>query len=117
LNNQWNLNGVTQKEQDWGCFVYIVCIIKLLLLFFSLSLCSLSCRCACALRDTINPYMLRRLKKNVKLDIPAMHEKVLFCCLTDYQYDIYTDYARGPAVQNVLKYGRMVRALGWMSLG
>ena len=41
-----------------------------------------------------------------------MHEKVLFCCLTDYQYELYRDYVQGPSVQDVLKYGRMVSALG-----
>lgn len=35
-------------------------------------------KCACILRDTINPYLLRRLKKDVKmsLDLPTKNEQV-----------------------------------------
>ena len=35
-------------------------------------------KCACVLRDTINPYLLRRLKKDVKmsLDLPTKNEQV-----------------------------------------
>lgn len=35
-------------------------------------------KCACVLRDTINPYLLRRLKKDVKmsLDLPIKNEQV-----------------------------------------
>ena len=35
-------------------------------------------KCACVLRDTINPYLLRRLKKdvNMSLDLPAKNEQV-----------------------------------------
>ena len=33
-------------------------------------------RCACVLRDTINPYLLRRLKADVKLQLPNKNEQV-----------------------------------------
>ena len=33
-------------------------------------------RCACILRDTINPYLLRRLKSDVKLQLPNKNEQV-----------------------------------------
>ena len=34
-------------------------------------------RCACILRDTINPYLLRRLKADVKIQLPSKNEQVL----------------------------------------
>ena len=36
-------------------------------------------KCACVLRDTINPYLLRRMKKDVQMsiDIPSKSEQVL----------------------------------------
>ena len=36
-------------------------------------------KCACVLRDTINPYLLRRMKADVKtnLNLPAKNEQVL----------------------------------------
>ena len=33
-------------------------------------------RCACVLRDTINPYLLRRLKADVKIQLPDKNEQV-----------------------------------------
>ena len=33
-------------------------------------------RCACVLRDTINPYLLRRLKADVKIQLPSKNEQV-----------------------------------------
>ncbi|BFZ02829.1 hypothetical protein BsWGS_05868 [Bradybaena similaris] len=51
-------------------------------------------RCACVLRDTINPYLIRRMKADVKkhLDLPNKNEQVLFCRLTDEQRDVYQEY-------------------------
>ncbi|CAL1529397.1 unnamed protein product [Lymnaea stagnalis] len=51
-------------------------------------------RCACILRDTINPYLIRRMKADVKksLDLPNKSEQVLFCRLTDEQRDVYQEY-------------------------
>ncbi|XP_005098039.1 DNA excision repair protein ERCC-6 [Aplysia californica] len=51
-------------------------------------------RCACVLRDTINPYLIRRMKADVKknLELPNKNEQVLFCRLTDEQRDVYQEY-------------------------
>ena len=34
-------------------------------------------KCACVLRDTINPYLLRRMKADVKIDLPSKNEQVV----------------------------------------
>ena len=34
-------------------------------------------QCACVLRDSINPYLLRRLKTDVKLQLPNKNEQVI----------------------------------------
>lgn len=41
-------------------------------------------RCACVLRDTINPYLIRRMKADVKknIDLPNKNEQVGFPLLT-----------------------------------
>ena len=49
-------------------------------------------RCACVLRDTISPYLLRRLKADVKLQLPSKNEQVLFCRLTSIQREMYEDF-------------------------
>ena len=36
-------------------------------------------RCACVLRDSIAPYLLRRLKADVKLQLPKKNEQVCGC--------------------------------------
>ncbi|XP_029202787.2 DNA excision repair protein ERCC-6-like [Acropora millepora] len=61
-------------------------------------------KCACVLRDTINPYLLRRLKKDVKmsLDLPIKNEQVLFCRLTDEQRELYQQYLDSKEVQAIL---------------
>ena len=70
----------------------------------------LLCRCACILRDTINPYMLRRLKADVKIQLPDKNEQVLFCHLTDYQCELYRDYIQSKAVRFMLERGKEVRS-------
>jgi DNA excision repair protein ERCC-6 len=42
-------------------------------------------KCAVALRDLINPYLLRRMKKDVLKSLPKKNEQVLFCKLTEEQ--------------------------------
>lgn len=61
-------------------------------------------KCACVLRDTINPYLLRRLKKDVKmsLDLPTKNEQVLFCRLTEEQCELYQQYLDSKEVQAIL---------------
>eukprot|EP01125_Pyxidicula_operculata_P004796 TRINITY_DN1788_c5_g1_i1.p1 TRINITY_DN1788_c5_g1~~TRINITY_DN1788_c5_g1_i1.p1 ORF type:complete len:913 (-),score=231.73 TRINITY_DN1788_c5_g1_i1:191-2668(-) len=49
-------------------------------------------QCALILRDLINPYLLRRLKKDVKVILPAKREQVLFCPLTEAQRKAYLDF-------------------------
>ncbi|XP_066916611.1 DNA excision repair protein ERCC-6-like [Clytia hemisphaerica] len=65
-------------------------------------------RCATVLKDTINPYMMRRLKKDVKMviNLPQKNEQVLFCKLTEAQKDMYEKYIKSPEVTNILQ-GRM----------
>jgi len=47
-----------------------------------------SIKCATALRDTINPYLLRRLKVDVASDLPKKSEHVLivFIFIINYIY-------------------------------
>ncbi|XP_028395196.1 DNA excision repair protein ERCC-6-like [Dendronephthya gigantea] len=61
-------------------------------------------KCACVLRDTINPYLLRRLKKDVKkkLDLPNKNEQVLFCRLTEEQIELYKEYLASRDVGSIL---------------
>lgn len=63
-------------------------------------------KCALVLRDVINPYMLRRTKKEIQdtLELPEKMEHILFCRLTAYQYDQYEAYLRSPEVARVLNY-------------
>lgn len=53
-------------------------------------------KCACMLRDTINPYLLRRSKSEVQTQIklPPRHEQVLFCKLTTDQRHLYKTFLR-----------------------
>ncbi|KAL6622266.1 SNF2 family N-terminal domain-containing protein [Neocallimastix sp. 'constans'] len=51
-----------------------------------------SIRCATALRDTINPYLLRRLKVDVASDLPKKSEHVLFCMITEEQKQHYKSF-------------------------
>lgn len=46
-------------------------------------------KCAVALRDLINPYLLRRMKKDVLTSLPSKSEQVLFCQLTESQRNAY----------------------------
>eukprot|EP00106_Octopus_bimaculoides_P007516 XP_014774958.1 PREDICTED: DNA excision repair protein ERCC-6-like [Octopus bimaculoides] len=61
-------------------------------------------KCACVLRDTIGPYLLRRMKSDVKisLDLPDKNEQVLFCKLTEEQRDVYQEYLDSRECQNIL---------------
>ena len=61
-------------------------------------------KCATVLRDTINPYLLRRLKSDVKshINLPAKNEQVLFCRLTEEQRSLYRSYIESGEVKNIL---------------
>ncbi|KAM8859292.1 DNA excision repair protein ERCC-6 [Spinachia spinachia] len=61
-------------------------------------------KCACVLRDTINPYLLRRMKADVKanLSLPDKNEQVLFCRLTEDQRQVYQSFLDSKEVYNML---------------
>ncbi|XP_074089238.1 DNA excision repair protein ERCC-6 isoform X2 [Macrotis lagotis] len=61
-------------------------------------------KCACVLRDTINPYLLRRMKSDVKmsLSLPDKNEQVLFCRLTDEQRKVYQNFIDSKEVYRIL---------------
>ncbi|NWU62400.1 ERCC6 protein, partial [Pterocles burchelli] len=61
-------------------------------------------KCACVLRDTINPYLLRRMKADVKmsLSLPDKNEQVLFCRLTDEQHRVYRNFINSKEVYEIL---------------
>ncbi|KAJ8037609.1 DNA excision repair protein ERCC-6 [Holothuria leucospilota] len=62
-------------------------------------------KCACVLRDTINPYLLRRMKADVQqnVQLPSKNEQVLFCRLTDEQKEIYKDYLNSRECHLIMK--------------
>lgn len=61
-------------------------------------------KCACVLRDTINPYLLRRMKADVKanLSLPDKNEQVLFCRLTEEQRQVYQSFLDSKEVYQIL---------------
>lgn len=62
-------------------------------------------RCACVLRDTINPYLIRRMKADVKqnLNLPGKNEQVLFCRLTEEQKNVYQEYLESRECNAILQ--------------
>ncbi|ETE58895.1 DNA excision repair protein ERCC-6 [Ophiophagus hannah] len=61
-------------------------------------------KCACILRDTINPYLLRRMKADVQmsLSLPDKNEQVLFCRLTAEQQQLYKKFIDSKEVYQIL---------------
>ena len=59
-------------------------------------------QCSVILRDLIRPYLLRRTKADVSLNLPTKSEQVLFCQLTDAQRDAYEHFLRSDLVRRVL---------------
>ncbi|XP_038638788.1 DNA excision repair protein ERCC-6 [Scyliorhinus canicula] len=61
-------------------------------------------KCACVLRDTINPYLLRRIKADVKMNLalPDKSEQVLFCRLTEEQREVYQTFIDSKEVYQIL---------------
>jgi SNF2 family DNA or RNA helicase len=49
-------------------------------------------RCAATLRDLIAPYLLRRLKREVALQLPQKQEHVLLCRMTEEQRQLYKGF-------------------------
>ena len=74
-------------------------------------------KCATVLRDTINPYLLRRLKSDVKshINLPSKNEQVLFCRLTEEQRSLYKSYIESGEVKNILD-GRFKVFMGLIAL-
>ena len=65
----------------------------------------LAYRCALVLRDLINPYLLRRQKKEIKevSRMPGKTEQVLFCKLSLRQRRMYEAYLQSDEVQHILR--------------
>jgi DNA excision repair protein ERCC-6 len=65
---------------------------------------ALGYRCALALKDIINPYLLRRQKKDVKemSKLPGKTEHVLFCRLSKRQRILYEAYLESDAVKSAI---------------
>lgn len=74
-------------------------------------------KCATVLRDTISPYLLRRMKDDVKshINLPSKNEQVLFCRLTDEQRELYTQYLNSGEVDRILT-GRYQIFVGLINL-
>ncbi|KAK8732787.1 hypothetical protein OTU49_006925 [Cherax quadricarinatus] len=74
-------------------------------------------KCASVLRDTINPYLLRRMKNDVRnhLSLPDKNEQVLFCGLSEEQRKVYREYIEGDQVKRILG-GRMKVFVGLINL-
>lgn len=62
-------------------------------------------RCALMLKDLINPYLLRRLKKDVKEvnRMPGKKEQVLFCRLTSHQRVLYESFLQSDLIKGVMR--------------
>ncbi|KAI0448151.1 SNF2 family N-terminal domain-containing protein [Xylaria telfairii] len=56
-----------------------------------------------ALKDNISPYLLQRLKVDVATDLPKKREQVLFCKLTQLQYENYRLFLDSKELGDVLK--------------
>jgi DNA excision repair protein ERCC-6 len=63
----------------------------------------LAYKCALVLRDLINPYVLRRLKKDVMPSLPKKTEQILFCHLTDLQRKKYQEYLGSRDVKDCIE--------------
>ena len=74
-------------------------------------------KCATVLKDTISPYLLRRMKEDVKnhINLPEKNEQVLFCRLTDEQRQLYRDYIDGGETKSILS-GQMKVFVGLIAL-
>ncbi|KAF0300288.1 DNA excision repair protein ERCC-6 [Amphibalanus amphitrite] len=90
-------------------------------------------RCAKVLRDTIAPYLLRRMKADVQqtLQLPTKNEQarivlssdyrpyhisqVLFCRLTDVQRQLYQDYLNSDGLRRIMQ-GNMKVFVGLTAL-
>ena len=62
-------------------------------------------RCALVLRDLVQPYLLRRQKKEIKevARMPGKVEQVLFCRLSQRQRALYEAYLQSDDVTNAIR--------------
>ena len=74
-------------------------------------------KCATVLKDTISPYLLRRMKEDVKkhINLPEKNEQVLFCRLTDEQRELYRAYIDGGETKSILS-GQLKVFVGLIAL-
>ncbi|KAM7257912.1 hypothetical protein ACFE04_013653 [Oxalis oulophora] len=63
-------------------------------------------RCAVVLRDLIMPYLLRRMKADISINLPKKIEHVLFCSLTTEQRSVYRAFLASSEVENILEGSR-----------
>jgi DNA excision repair protein ERCC-6 len=59
-------------------------------------------KCAMVLRDLVAPYMLRRLKQDVAIQLPEKQEHILFCRLTAEQREAYKHFISSKTVRQVI---------------
>ena len=70
---------------------------------------------AVKLRELVQPYLLRRVKKDVSTQLPPKSEKVIFTKLTSAQMALYRSFLASPALLAVLDGStRSFRALGML---
>ncbi|PKS10036.1 hypothetical protein jhhlp_004661 [Lomentospora prolificans] len=62
-------------------------------------------KCSKTLRDTIKPYMLRRIKADVANSLPPKTEQVFFCKLTPRQEHVYREALEAPEVKRAFNFG------------
>ena len=60
-------------------------------------------RCAVALKDAVAPYLLRRTKAEVDIQLPRRKETVLFCRLTPKQRAMYRAYLSSDQCNAILE--------------
>lgn len=74
-------------------------------------------KCATILRDIINPFLLRRMKDDVKthLNLPEKNEQVLFCKMTDEQKGLYINYINSREIESIVQ-GRFNLFVGLINL-
>ena len=60
-------------------------------------------KCALELRELIDPYLLRRVKSDVALQLPDKQEQVLFCQLTKKQRRLYERALSSPEVLRAME--------------
>ncbi|CAG7723285.1 unnamed protein product [Allacma fusca] len=74
-------------------------------------------KCATILRDIINPYLLRRMKSDVKdhVNLPPKSEQVLFCKMTNEQKACYINYLQSKEIDSIVQ-GRFNMFAGLINL-